>query len=134
MTRLSLIAIPVLLWAAAGCAPKRVSFPLKAEGESGVSGTALIEQVSGEDGRQVMASFEVENPKGLTVRGYLYQGRCSRRGELAQEASVFPKTGVTAPTKLAPDLAFSDLTGGTHALAIRQENADGAVLSCGDVP
>ena len=98
-------------------------------GGSGVSGSALIAEYSGN--RTVVSISLLGTPTGGAHPAALYLGSCNDLSRVV--AALEPVSGATGFSTTVLDVPFTDIVGGDHALNITASAADDTAVACGEV-
>jgi hypothetical protein len=117
--------------------------PLQPVGDSGVSGTMIVEETAGKSGfGEVRFGFTVNNPTSRKVVGFIHEGRCASLG-LTENVEGLSPDDTRKQIAFVRDghnfhLQQLDSYRGNHAFAVHAfgvdlEDASGAVLACGDI-
>lgn len=120
-----------------------IEVPLQAVGDSGITGSLIVEETSGKSGLgEVRFGFTVSNPGPLEVIGFVHEGRCASLGmHEHREGFVpdgFPRQRAYIREGHQEHLEQISSFQGSHAFAVHErlagiEDATGVVLACGDI-
>lgn len=104
-------------------------YTLEEVGGSGVSGSVLVAEYSGD--RTVVSISLSGTPAGGRHPATLYLGSCDALSD--EVAGLEPVSGDTGFGTTVLDVPFSDIVGGDHALNVTMSEGDSAAVACGEV-